>query len=601
MKKQAKGFISKLLLIFTALVTMATSFVSIAIPAQAVTGNILPPFDIGQTWYVCQGYNNPNVTHHDNGPYGTNPRSSYALDLTAGLGCGGSTSGMNVRTPLSGTVHYWSYNSGSLCVNTNDGRSVVLTHINASVTAGSVSAGQLVGTVAVANDKNNGGIPHIHLQLWDSPGCWGTGNGGIPFDTAHNSRICGAADFSSSGTGSNGAWSGEGIVGSSCTDPDGDGDTVNDGSDWCPLIVGLVINYGCPRPNSQRMTADFNKDGRADVAAFFDYGSGNSALFTWNGQADGKLSPPDKKWQATSGWEGVRLIPIGTGDFDGDTNQDIASFFNYGNGALGLFVWYGNGNGSFTSASSSWFAGSGWDGARIKPGGVGDFNQDGRADVTAFFNYGGSQTALFAWNGQTSRVFTVPSKRWEALSGWDARRLSTGVSGDFNGDGYQDVTAFFDYGGTSTGVFVWGGNGTGSLTLLPRSWFAASGWDSVRIIPAGASDFNQDGRSDVAVFFDYGGGNSALLTWNGRADGLLDAPDKKWQATSGWDAYRITPFGSADFNGDGKQDVSAFFDYGGSSTGAFLWSGNGSGSFSLLPRSWFAASGWDSARIIPNR
>lgn len=383
--------------------------------------------------------------------------------------------------------------------------------------------------------------------------------------------------------------------------PDSDNDGIGDAADWCPEIPGSILNYGCPRPNSQKMVGDFNNDGRADLAAFFDYGGGNLGLFTWNGQADGKYGAPDKKWQATSGWEATRITPVGTGDFDGDTHQDVAAFFNYGNGESRLFVWYGNGNGSFAAASSAWHASSGWDGARITPGGLGDFNNDGRTDITAFFNYGGGQTALFAWNGQANRSFTAPTKHWEALSGWDTRRLSTGTAGDFNGDGYQDVAAFFDYGGTSMGAFIWSGSSTGALTIQPRAWFVASGWENKRVIPAGASDFNKDGRADLAAFFDYGGGNSALFTWSGQTDSKFGAADKKWQATSGWDGTRITPLGSADFNGDSNADVTALFDYGGTSTGAFIWSGNGSGSFTLLSRAWFAASGWESSRIIPNR
>lgn len=185
--------------------------------AYAATGNLLPPFDTGERWYICQGYNQPAITHHNN----SSIPSLYALDLVGGPNCENSAMGRNARTPLPGTVLYYSGSgaSGSLCINANDGRSITLTHINSSLSAGSsVNAGQIVGTVA-GPATANGNVAHIHLQIWSSHGCWGTGNGGVPFDTAHNARICGAPDLTSGGptTGGNGEWSGTSFTGESCS------------------------------------------------------------------------------------------------------------------------------------------------------------------------------------------------------------------------------------------------------------------------------------------------------------------------------------------------------------------------------------------------
>ncbi len=207
---------SRLTRALAAVLLLFASTVGIAPSAGAATGNILPPFNIGEQWWICQGYNNPAVTHHDNGPYATNPRSMYGLDLTSAPGCHSTASaGKTVRTPLAGTATY-SSGSGTLCINSPDGRSIALTHIDSSV-SGAVSAGQEVGTVAAAGYRSNGGIAHIHLQIWSGHGCWATGNGGMPFDGTHNARICGAPDLTSNGpNGGNGTWSGESFTGASC-------------------------------------------------------------------------------------------------------------------------------------------------------------------------------------------------------------------------------------------------------------------------------------------------------------------------------------------------------------------------------------------------
>jgi hypothetical protein len=184
--------------------------ISVASPAQAATGNILPPFDIGQTWYVCQGYDNSAVTHT-----GT---SRYGLDLTGGPNCDNSAAGRNVRSPMAGTVSYYQGTYGNLCINTTGGRSVTLTHINSSLTAGtSVGAGTYVGTVAAANSRENGGVAHIHFQMWASPNCYNSSV--IPFDSAHSARICGAPNLTTTGpNGGNGTWSGTSFTGATCGD-----------------------------------------------------------------------------------------------------------------------------------------------------------------------------------------------------------------------------------------------------------------------------------------------------------------------------------------------------------------------------------------------
>lgn len=192
--------------LLAALLLAAAGTVGLASPASAATGNILPPFDVGQTWNICQGYNNPGVTHT-----GT---SAYGLDLT-GSGCGNSASGRNVRAPMNGTVAYYQASYGNLCINVSNNRSVTLTHINSSKTSGTVSAGQWVGTVAAPYTRGNNGVSHIHFQMWSSPGCY---NGsGVPFDSAHNARICGAPNLTSSGpNGGNGTWSGTSFKGQEC-------------------------------------------------------------------------------------------------------------------------------------------------------------------------------------------------------------------------------------------------------------------------------------------------------------------------------------------------------------------------------------------------
>jgi hypothetical protein len=186
---------------------------------------------------------------------------------------------------MDGTVAYYEGPFGNLCINVSGGRSITLTHINSSITSGTVSAGQAVGTVAAPHDRNNNGVAHIHFQMWASSGCYsGTG---IPFDSAHGARICGAPDLTASGpNGGNGTWSGTSFTGQECgtTTPSNyqpfSGDFNGDGMDdigirnvttgvyyirYSPDFATQTRYDWSPGTNYQPFSTDVNGDGLDDI------------------------------------------------------------------------------------------------------------------------------------------------------------------------------------------------------------------------------------------------------------------------------------------------------------------------------------------------
>ena len=46
-------------------------------------------------------------------------------------------------------------------------------------------------------------------------------------------------------------------------------------------------------------------------------------------------------------------------DFTGDGKADIAAFYNYGGGLTKIFVFSGNGSGGFSSPTVAWYSGAG--------------------------------------------------------------------------------------------------------------------------------------------------------------------------------------------------------------------------------------------------
>ncbi|RYF29685.1 MAG: M23 family metallopeptidase [Chloroflexi bacterium] len=186
---------------YTLIFALITSLASIATPssANAAPGNIESPFDAGSAWNICQGYNNSRGTHT-----GT---SSISLDISGGPNCDNSASGRNIRAPFSGTVAWYVSGSGSVCLNSLSGISVMLTHINGAVSQGaSVTVGQIVGTIAAPGQKQNNGVSHLHIQAWSRTGCTDDTKR-ITFDDANNAHMCGAPNMTLSGSG----WNYEGM------------------------------------------------------------------------------------------------------------------------------------------------------------------------------------------------------------------------------------------------------------------------------------------------------------------------------------------------------------------------------------------------------
>ncbi|QHC65820.1 peptidoglycan DD-metalloendopeptidase family protein [Rathayibacter sp. VKM Ac-2759] len=180
---------------------------SFPLSASAADGNIRTPFESGGPVYVYQGYSSGSHT-------GT---SQFGLDLTSDSSST-STSGRTVVAPEGGTIAYWQAAYGNLCVNVAGGRSYTLTHINASVTRGAITAGQSVGTVGAAGTVNNNNVAHLHFEYWSAPGCYDNGSP-LTFETANGLRICGAQNMPASGPVSNGTWGRTAFTANDCSDP----------------------------------------------------------------------------------------------------------------------------------------------------------------------------------------------------------------------------------------------------------------------------------------------------------------------------------------------------------------------------------------------
>ncbi|MEV4315855.1 trypsin-like serine protease [Actinocrispum sp. NPDC049592] len=338
------------------------------------------------------------------------------------------------------------------------------------------------------------------------------------------------------------------------------------------------------------MVADFNGDKKGDVAAFYDYGNANTSLFASTGTPENAFGMK-QQWNSGPGnWEAWRSKFV-SGDFNGDGRTDIAGFYYYGNGFTRIFTWTAKAEGGFATAMV-WESGNGnWENDRAKFVSA-DFNGDGLTDIGAFYDYSNARTALWVFQSKGDGTFTL-SMKWDSGNGnWEAWR-SRFVTGDFNGDGRDDINGFYNYGGGLTRIFYWNANADGSFASGLRWDSGAGNWenDSAKIV---TGDFNNDGRTDIGAFYDYGSAITKLWVFQSKPDNGVDL-SVKWDSGPGnWEAWR-SRFVATDFNGDGFTDIGGFYDYGGGLTRLFYWNGTATGFNSGLK--WDSGNGnWEMGR-----
>jgi hypothetical protein len=266
-----------------------------------------------------------------------------------------------------------------------------------------------------------------------------------------------------------------------------------------------------PTPHRGLAAADFNGDGRLDLATPELLTSNDISILLGNG--DGTFQTP---MHFAVGLGPVAMV---SGDFTGDGRRDIASVNPTTNT---VSVALGAGDGTL-QAPVSYPVGD-----TPQALATGDFNGDGRLDLAIANFASGDISILLGLGDGTFR----PEQRYPV-----GQQPTSIVAGDFNGDGLIDL-AVADTG--SDGVSLLFGRGDG--TFLPEARIAAPGLPQALV----AGDFNRDGRTDLAVA-DYRSHDVAVFL--GRSDGTFEAPARFVLGTS--PIALIT----GDFNGDGVLDL----------------------------------------------
>lgn len=304
--------------------------------------------------------------------------------------------------------------------------------------------------------------------------------------------------------------------------------------------------------NEECHVADVTGDGLADAILFVKTGKGQGRVTI--SPSNGSSFVGNKDWASNFC---INNEQCETGDFDGNGIQDVLSFYRNGRDPASIGdIWVNLSTGGGFTGSQKWndyFCLAGQDCA------VGDFNGDGRDDVIAFVkavsdpNAGQAFVALAS--GTPTSFQPLRGAKWQEsfcpTTGVGSEPgKTTCATGDFNGDGLDDIIYFVrnTQGGVAGQVQVALSSGTAFGT--PAQWntdpICPGYYDICR-----TGDVDGDGDDDIIVFSRLENGRVYVHRSNRNGFGTRELWNNYFCIGQEWCDV-------GDYNGDGLTDIALF-------------------------------------------
>ena len=230
----------------------------------------------------------------------------------------------------------------------------------------------------------------------------------------------------------------------------------------------------CARQVRQVASGDFDGDGLADIALFFETEGGGTRIDVLRSDGERFVAGPESWWQSDRYTAGLvaHLLP---GDFNGDGRMDLATLWSSSSECHShVHVFLSTAQGFQYAGPEGWWGDAGVCATGVAQAASGDFDGDGRADDLALlYEEDGSQRHIDLLRAEDGRFVQSDTPWWveEALD--PPAELRALLPGDFDNDGRTDLAALYDEGECSSSIRVLASGGEG---FAPSGWWAADGY-----------------------------------------------------------------------------------------------------------------------------
>ncbi|MCX5388751.1 phospholipase D-like domain-containing protein [Streptomyces sp. NBC_00094] len=305
---------------------------------------------------------------------------------------------------------------------------------------------------------------------------------------------------------------------------------------------------GSPTVPRKAVKGDVNGDGVLDIVNLNDEGINATtgkmtfSLETFLGKPDGRYSTGTKSWTANSDWGWYSSMRLTSGDYNGDGRDDVAALYTYaGTGDAWKFLTFlANPDGTFSGPRTAFESKGGWALTSRMQFVSGKFDSDLRDDISVLSSADG--LGLHTFTAKADGTFNAPAGSWHVTNTgagyWGSADRTTIVSGNFDGQGGDDIAALYDYADGAVGLHTFTSQADGGFNSPVGSWKELNTpnlWGSADRMKLTTGDFDGDGRDDVASLYGFTtpvppatNPPMAVHIFGTRADGKFNAPFRGW-------------------------------------------------------------------------
>lgn len=222
---------------------------------------------------------------------------------------------------------------------------------------------------------------------------------------------------------------------------------------------------------------------------------------------------------------------------------------------------------------------------------------DSLSDIATFYDYGSCETRIHSFLSTGSSFDYQGPGGWWAATGYCAGSIVATASGDFDGDGDSDIAAFYDYGNNETRIHVFKADPANKEFDYsgPGGWWSSTSFTAANIKYALGGDFDGNGKADIAVFYGTGGATTIYVF---ASNGSSFERQTWWSVPSGYSLSSTYGAAAGDYDYDGDSDLALLYDYGSGASRIHVWLADGATFYYQTNNGWWRVdSGYTASSV----